>query len=117
MGSAEYPFRCYAFVEDAYEHGGHIELDGQGATAREAAEAYGTQPGSPPRGSYVFYDCAGELGGQYRHWGHVGLALGDGQVIHAWNRVRIDAVHAIEALEPAPGWTPVATTLHHMHVR
>ncbi|WP_432283803.1 hypothetical protein SLT36_18140 [Aminobacter sp. BA135] len=37
------------------------------------------------------------------NWGHVGLCLGDGRVIHAW--VRIDDIHAVEALEPAEGWT------------
>ncbi|MFS0714814.1 hypothetical protein ABC195_13115 [Microbacterium sp. 2P01SA-2] len=38
--------------------------------------------------------------------GHVGLSLGDGLVIHAWDRVRIDDHRRLEALRPAPGWTP-----------
>lgn len=113
LGSADYAGRCYAFIEDAYELGNGIILDGQGSTAREAAEAYTARmqaaglraEGLPPRGSYVFYDCSGELNGEYRNWGHIGLSLGDGQVIHAWDVVRIDTVQGVEALEPPPGWT------------
>ncbi len=118
LGSRDYAGRCYAFLEDAYELGNGIVLDGQGSTAREAAEAYtarmeaaGLRPeGPPPRGSYVFYDCSGELKGETRNWGHIGLALGDGQVIHAWDVVRIDTLQGVEALDPPPGWTrPVYT--------
>lgn len=34
-----YAYRCYAFVEDAYELSSNIVLDGQGTSAAEAAEA------------------------------------------------------------------------------
>ena len=74
-------------------------------------EAAGLRPdGPPPRGSYVFYDCSGELKGETRNWGHIGLSLGDGQVIHAWDVVRIDPIQGVEALDPPPGWPrPVYT--------
>ncbi len=105
LGSKEYPMLCYAFLEDAYELGNNIELDGQGCTAKEAADAYGAQPGLPPRGSYVFYDCFGTIRDEYRNWGHIGLSLGDGRVIHAWDTVRVDDTLAVEQLAPAPGWS------------
>jgi cell wall-associated NlpC family hydrolase len=106
VDSEAYPFRCLAFVEDAYEIGNAIEIFG-GSTAKESAEAYGTQTSSliPPRGTFVFYDCWGTLFETYQNWGHVGLSLGDGQVIHAWDKVRIDHYLAVEQLIPAPGWT------------
>ena len=113
LGSKEYPGLCYAFCEDAYELGGKIILDGQGSTAREAADAYLARmqtagismEGNPPKGAYVFYDCAGPLNGEQRDWGHMGLSLGDGRVIHSWGEVRVDNLLAIEDLAPPPGWT------------
>lgn len=114
LGSKDYPGKCYAFCEDAYELGGQIILDGQGCTAKEAAEAYlarmaavdTTAPANPPAGAYVFYDCAGPLNGEFKDWGHMGLSLGDGRVIHAWDTVRIEDLHAVEQLTPPPGWSP-----------
>lgn len=126
VGVTDYAFLCYAFVEDAYEFGNGIVLDGQGSTAGEAADAYGARGcrGVPPRGAYVFYDCFGTLKGEYRNWGHVGLSLGDGRVIHAWDQVRIDHFLGIEKLPPGPGferpqcigWTPVARILRGMTI-
>lgn len=110
LGTTDYRFRCLAFVEDAYEQSNQIELFG-GSTAHESAQEYGVISGdeAPPRGAFVFYDCWGVLDevcpGEYRNWGHVGLSLGDGRVIHAWDRVRIDDYHAVELLPGAPGWT------------
>lgn len=118
LGSKEYPGKCYAFCEDAYELGGQITLDGQGCTAKEAAGAYLARmsaaglafDGAPLRGAYVFYDCAGPLNGEIRDWGHMGLSLGDGRVIHAWDTVRIDELRALEQLAPPPGWSPPGYT-------
>lgn len=112
LGSTDYPGLCYAFCEDAYELGAKIILDGQGTTAKEAAEAYATQTGGiPPRGSYVFYDCWTVIKDQYRNWGHMGLALGDGRVVHSWyGQVRVDDFRAIEAFPQPNGWpSPVYT--------
>ena len=116
LGSAKYPALCYAFCEDAYELGGNIVLDGQGRTAREAADYYlpraSTDPSAcPPLGSYVFFDCFGELKGKYRNWGHMGLSLGEGRIVHSWDGVvRLDEIRAVAALPALPGWTqPVYT--------
>jgi cell wall-associated NlpC family hydrolase len=101
--------RCLAFVEDAYERGNGIEVFG-GSSAQESAELYGVTAYDadrpPPAGSLVFYACAGPADGDWRSWGHVGLALGDGRVVHAWDEVRVDDAPAIAALTPATGWTP-----------
>ncbi len=104
IGSADYPHMCLGFVEDAYELANDFELDGY-ATAKGAADGYGvTEDGEPPLGALVFYDCSGPIRGLERNWGHVGISLGDGTVIHAWDVVRVDNFHAVEELA-APGWT------------
>jgi hypothetical protein len=108
IGDRTYGLRCLAFVEDAYERGNRIEVFG-GASATESAELYGLEPyesdDPPPAGSLVFYSAEGPIGDDHRDWGHVGLALGDGRVVHAWDEVRVDRAEDVEALAPAPGWT------------
>jgi cell wall-associated NlpC family hydrolase len=106
LGSKDYPFRCLAFVEDAYEKGNEIEIFG-GSTAKESADMYGLQTGAdiPSRGAFVFYNCLGSIDGLHKNWGHVGLSCGNGKVIHAWDRVREDDYRAVEELQAAPGWT------------
>jgi len=106
LGSLDYPMLCLGFVEDALEHSNGIVLDGY-AFAKEAGEAYAAADDHclPPRGSWVFYDCWGAIQGEYKNWGHVGISLGDGKVIHAWDKVRIDDFLELQKLEPAAGWT------------
>ena len=45
-----------------------------------------------PAEAFAFYESTGDPFGRQQDWGHVGLGLGvgDGQVIHAWDRVRVD---------------------------
>lgn len=83
LGSTDYAYNCYAFVEDAYELGNNIWLDDPGCMAKEAADAYKAQgyEGVPPRGTYVGYDCWGAFKGEHRNWGHIGLSIGKGKVI------------------------------------
>ena len=104
LGSPEYRGVCLGFVEDAYELANEMELDGY-ATAKSAAEGYGaaSNAGPPPEGAFVFYDCEGSLEGIFRNWGHVGLCVGDGKVVHAWDVVRTDDYMAVEELTPEPG--------------
>ena len=107
VGSPAYAARCLAFVEDAYERANAIEVFG-GASAADSAAIYDTRPigeTPPPRGALVFFDCAGPIGAETRAWGHVGLSLGDGRLVHAWDRVRVDAIGAIHALPLSPGWS------------
>jgi hypothetical protein len=106
LGSREYTTRCLAFVEDAYEFSNQIEVFG-GDCAKESADQYeawrNTQ--TPPAGAFVFYDCFGPLRDTHRNWGHVGLAIGEGQVIHAWDCVRADGYLDVEEMAAPPGWT------------
>jgi cell wall-associated NlpC family hydrolase len=127
LGSLDYPFKCLAFVEDAYELANGLTLDGY-ASAGEAAEGYGLarDAGPPPRGAFVFYECHGSIDGLRRDWGHVGIAQGDGTIIHAWGAVRIDDYLVVQELTPAAGWSapryvgwsPAADIInHHREVR
>ena len=79
------------------------------SSAAEAAASYELEPyrgdRPPPSGALVFYACVGPIDGRVRDWGHVGLALGDGSVIHAWDVVRIDDAAAVQQLTPAAGWS------------
>lgn len=108
VGERTYPLRCLAFVEDAYERSNGIEIFG-GDSAAESAERYTMAPynplAPPPAGAFVFYACGGPVDDTYRDWGHVGLALGDGRVVHAWDEVRVDDARHVEDLAPAAGWT------------
>ncbi len=109
VGDTGYSLRCLAFVEDAFERANGIEIFG-GSSASESATRYGLHPFDaaqpPPAGSFVFYDAQGPIRGTHRSWGHVGLSLGDGRVVHAWDEVRVDPARAVEDLVGAPGWTP-----------
>ena len=95
-------------MEDAYERSNAIELQGA-ASAAESSALHDLRPyeaaSPPPAGAYVFYACGGPVDGIRREWGHVGLALGDGGVAHAWDVVRIDDAAAIPGLSPASGWS------------
>lgn len=101
----DYAFKCLAFVEDAYEYSNSIEMFG-GSTATESANEYGVNSkGQPPKGSFVFYSASGPIDGVVKDWGHVGLCVGNGDVIHTWNTIRIDNYLDVQALPGAPGWT------------
>lgn len=105
LGATGYASRCLAFVEDAYERANGVEIFG-GDYAHESAELYAVRSnaGEPPIGAFAFYDTVGELYGERRNWGHVGLCVGDGRVVHAWDQVRIDHYLEIEHLVGPPGW-------------
>ena len=107
LGATAYAGRCLSFVEDAYEKGNHVEIFG-GSSAQESADEYGAAQnrGEPPIGAFVFYGCSGLVNGERKDWGHVGLCMGEGEVIHAWSTVRIDHYLAVQDLEPPPTWTP-----------
>ena len=106
LESTAYAFRCLAFVEDAYEISNAVEIFG-GSSAKESADEYEAwkNTGIPPLGAFVFYDCVGTLFDTYKNWGHVGLSIGQGEAIHAWDRVRIDNYLDIQNLSAASGWT------------
>jgi hypothetical protein len=45
------------------------------------------------------------ISGEVGEWGHVGLSLGGGRVIHAWDDVRVDSIADIEGLARNDGWS------------
>ena len=105
--------------EDALERGNGIEIFG-GSCAKESAELYadGMGHGIPERGSFVFYDCICLNGETRENWGHCGISLGEGNVIHAWDVLRIDPYLGIEALTARGGghprylgWVPIERVL------
>ena len=83
IGKGGYTYDCQTFVGDTYRKTGTSPV---GYTcAKAAADALDAKDssGTPPRGAYVFYDWSGTLKGVYKNWGHVGLSIGDGKIIHA----------------------------------
>lgn len=119
LGNAQYAGWCLSFIEDALEISNGIEIFG-GASARESCEMYydAIQTGAPERGAFVFYDCMCPGDDGLVNWGHCGISLGEGRVIHAWDTVRIDDYLKIENLTSIVGehpkyigWVPIARVL------
>jgi len=106
LGNTDYRGKCLAFTEDAYEISNNVEIFG-GDSAQESADLYqaGNKDVPPPLGAFVFYACSGEVDGRKVDWGHVGIVIENNEVIHAWDKVRIDFLVAMEDLIPPSGWT------------
>ncbi len=118
-GDSEYAGWCLSFIEDALEMSNNIEIFG-GASAKESYEMYydAIQTGVPERGAFVFYDCMCPCEDGLVNWGHCGISLGEGRVIHAWDIVRIDDFMNIENMTSIVGghpkyigWIPIARVL------
>ena len=119
LGSSDYAGWCLSFIEDALEKSNGIEIFG-GDSAKESALLYadGTRQGEPERGTFVFYDCICQGPDGPVNWGHCGISLGDGRIIHAWDTARVDDYQEIEALTTLSGdhpkyigWVPVERVL------
>ncbi len=119
LGSAAYAEWCLSFIEDALEISNGIEIFG-GDSAKESCELYrdALRTGAPERGAFVFYDCLCPSENGPVNWGHCGIAIGDGRVIHAWDKVRIDDNKHIEDLTALTGdhpryigWVPLKRVL------
>ena len=119
LGCREYSGWCLSFIEDALEKSNEIEIFG-GDSAKESALLYadGMRRGIPERGAFAFYDCICPGPDGPVNWGHCGICLGDGRIIHAWDTVRIDDYREIEAMTAISGdhpryigWVPVSRVL------
>lgn len=118
LGSTEYWLMCLAFIEDALEQSNGIEIFG-GDSARESYELYkdALSDGVPERGAFVFYDCLCQTPDGLMDYGHCGIALDGGEIIHAWDRVRIDDYRVVEQLRAGGhsprylGWVPIERVL------
>ena len=107
LGERKYAGWCLSFIEDALEISNGIEIFG-GDSAKESAELYSDamRDGLPPRGAFVFYDCMCISQDGPVNWGHCGISLGDGKVIHAWDVVRIDDYLELEKMTATSGDHP-----------
>ena len=107
LGETGYAGWCLSFVEDALEIANGIEVFG-GDSARDSAELYSDamRRDIPERGAFVFYDCICLSEEGPVNWGHCGIGLGDGRVIHAWDKVRIDDYRDIERMRALSGDCP-----------
>ncbi len=107
IGNSEYSGWCLSFIEDALEISNQIEIFG-GDCAKESCDMYydAIRFGIPERGAFVFYDCLCQSEGGIVNWGHCGISLGNGQIIHAWDIVRIDDFQQIEQLTTPIGEHP-----------
>lgn len=119
LGDRRYAGWCLSFIEDALEISNDIEIFG-GDCARESCEMYHDAlcTGVPEKGAFVFYDCMCESEEGPVNWGHCGIALDDGKIIHAWDQVRIDDYLDMEKLTALTGdhpkyigWVPVTRVL------
>ncbi len=66
----------------------------------------------------AFYGCLRPSGDGPVNWGHCGISLESGNVIHAWDTVRIDSFLEIERMTALSGghpkytgWVPVERLL------
>ena len=107
LGETRYAGWCLSFIEDALEISNRIEIFG-GDSAKESAELYADalRGGVPERGAFVFYDCLCLSDEGLVNWGHCGIGLGEGRVIHAWDRVRVDGYLDIERMTARSGDHP-----------
>lgn len=107
LGDTSYAGWCLSFIEDALEISNDIEIFG-GDSARESYELYrdAVRTGIPEKGAFVFYDCLCPSKDGLINRGHCGICLGDGMVIHAWDKVRTDDYTDIEKLVSIAGGHP-----------
>lgn len=119
LGETQYAGWCLSFIEDALEISNGIEIFG-GDSAKESAVLYADamREDEPERGAFVFYDCICNSEQGPVNWGHCGIALGNGAVIHAWDVVKIDHYREIGHMTALSGdhpryigWVPVERVL------
>ena len=119
LGSSKYNNRPLQFVEDALEKSNHIKVFAD-EDIEELYDLYKDRlhQGRPERGTIVFYDCRTLNEEGSVSWGHCGIGLRDGKVIHSLDAVRIDDHLEIEDMT-APdrnnpkylGWLTIETLL------
>jgi len=102
-GTKSYSNWCLKFVSDAYRAAGvSAQSFGYASAAANAMVKHYDQ--NPPRGAIVFWDWYGTLDGVYRNWGHVGISLGNGKVIHAdYNGIKVTSLN-FDSTRKYRGW-------------
>jgi hypothetical protein len=121
--SNEYYFECLSFVQDAYdkESGANTHIT-RYAYARKAAEelnAAKNNEGVPPRGAFVFYKWDGDRIPYCTSCGHVGLSIGNGDIIHNYeNSIKIQNYKSLKSkVHPYIGWAypPVTPPINNIY--
>lgn len=91
VGTAAYSGRCQAFVADAYAYGaGMTRRSASTANAARNLWRVSTSRGNIPVGAAVYFDSPTAPAA-----GHVGLYIGNNQLIHAFGKVKIMSVDAV----------------------
>lgn len=95
-GSHEYDNYCQKFVRVCYEAAG---ITGSAASANEAYSKWAVSKDidSVPAGAAVYFKGIGA-------YGHVGIATGNGNVIHAANGVRVQSLDYCDKRYVFKGW-------------
>lgn len=91
LGTAAYSGRCQAFVADAYAYGAGMPRRSAG-TANAARNLWrvSTSRKNIPVGAAVYFDSPTAPAA-----GHVGIYIGNNQLIHAFGKVKIMSVDAV----------------------
>jgi len=94
LGTYEYNLYCLRFVLNSYTKGANISVQRYNYAFLSAKEtnARSNINKKIPRGAFIYFNWWGEINGIYRNWGHVGLALNDTEMIHAYGSVRKDLI-------------------------
>lgn len=89
VGSKAYSQMCQAFVADAYSKGGGMTrvYTGTAANARRLYQI-STSKSNIPVGAAVYFKGSGSAG-------HVGLYIGNGQIVHAYPTIIISNLNSI----------------------
>lgn len=95
-GSHSYDNYCQRFVRVCYEAAG---ITGEAASANDACAKWliSTDMGSVPAGAAVYFKGVGS-------YGHVGIATGGGNIIHAANGVRVQSLDYCDKKYVFKGW-------------
>lgn len=87
---------CLRFVANAFRQRGP-EPEGEWNSAWEASQnltRYDEEAQKAPRGSLIFFGKTAD-----NRYGHVGIYLGNGKLIHAYGKVRIDDIDQVRNLD------------------
>lgn len=97
VGSTGYHTRCPQFVRDCFYYGAGYSYWSVDGNARTLADRWMVcnSDSNIPIGALVFYDYITDLGEGLRNYGHVGIYVGDGQVVSALKTVTIHGIHSL----------------------
>ena len=109
IGNDEWTNLCLKFVSLAYGLGANVNAKTTGWDwPNDAINKLGTKfysidnCGNPPRGALIFFSGQGKHPKtkiDYKKYGHIGIYLGDGVLIHAYGTVKIQNIIGAKGIE------------------